>query len=849
MEGMNEQAGEQSAQVGDATPTRLAVFERKGANRIHLAIITFSKAEGSAWNLQAGGPSAEAVEKVRPILERFAASRQALAAELAATPEKQPPEALAEMLASEGFIVERLPSGDHQVSFQIDLNTGTVVGTHAPLHPLAAADDSIARRVFEAITTGFSKAAEDLAKEINAELENGNAEAAVAAIKREAERGLFALRPTERLLDGLLRIDASGLSGADRRLIRDCRLHVAQRLGRYDIAGPEAETILGENTDTLDAEEKATLEMVGALGSLAKDNRETALARLRSLVKEPSDLNAEGRGWAWRNISLALSADDPEARLAAQRSADAFLEAGKKDEAGKSLMRLANLLLRHEPSEAVKKLNEMVDVLNKEGLSDRLVRGAALHARANRLAHLNNHAASFRDALEAVELQRGLLGAELFFVSSLHLAALEAKRVGEDEKADALEAEAEKLTNELQIPHFQLARRVGALASAFDPQAASELLRDAGAANNLQVFAAVRAIQATSDPSLTNIQRLEILEETESRLVKAHQRTSMLQPVRFAIGKHLMTMGERKRAEKWFRKILAADPLDMQARDALIQCLWELGEWREAANYIRGVLAVVGDKPGLLFAYGKSLFESGDMSDAVTALARSADLASNDANVKAHAMDLLYRALKQGGTIILPSKPVVGPVTREEFEIALDDFRRLVSTSQRMAFWRKAGKDYDWIERPEKLAQILLETSLRMRFGKRIDVFREIAAGAGRVDLYVKLTGELSILVELKMCGVRYSSSYAAEGEEQLIHYMDNVGTHLGYLVVVDGRVRTNGERLMSGKAGPHTIFERLIDVNPHVKRAPRKRGHGRKTQDGATPKRALGRRHAKTRR
>jgi hypothetical protein len=66
--------------------------------------------------LQAGGPSAEAVEKVRPILECFAASRQALAAELAATPEKQPPEALAEMLASEGFIVERLPSGDHQVS-------------------------------------------------------------------------------------------------------------------------------------------------------------------------------------------------------------------------------------------------------------------------------------------------------------------------------------------------------------------------------------------------------------------------------------------------------------------------------------------------------------------------------------------------------------------------------------------------------------------------------------------------------------------------------------------------------------------------------------------------------------
>jgi len=752
------------------------------------------------------------------------------------------------MLRAEGLVVEKLPSGDHQVSFQIDLNTGTVVGTHTALHPLAAADDLIARRVFEAITSGFSKAADDLAKEINTEIENGNAEAAMAAIKREAERGLFTLRPTKRLLDGLMRIDASGLSDEDRRLIRHYRLHVAGRLGRYDIAGPEAEAILGDNTDTLNAEQKATLKMAVALGSLAKDNRETAIARLRSLVKEPTDLNAEGRGWAWRNISLALSPDDPEARAAAQRSADAFLEAGMKDEAGKSLMRLANLLLRHEPGEAVKKLNEMVDVLNKEGLSDRLVRGAALHARANRLARLNNHAASYRDALEAVEMQRGLLGAELFFVSSLHLAALEAKHVGEDEKADALEAEAEKLTNELQIPHFQLARRVGALANAFDPQAAAELLRDAETANNLEVVAAVRAIQATSDPLLTDIQRLEILEEIESRLAKAHQRTSMLQPVRLAIGRRLVTMGERKRAEKWFRKILTADPLDMQARDALIQCLWELREWREAANYIRGVLDVVGEKPGLLFAYGKSLFESGKMSDAVTALARSADLAGDVANVKAQAMDLLYRAVKEGGTIILPSKPVVGPVTREEFEIALDDFGRLVSRSQRMAFWRKAGKDYVWIERPEKLAQILLETSLRMRFDKRIDVFREIPAGAGRADLYVyvKLAGELSIVMELKMCGARYSSSYAAEGEEQLIHYMDNMGTHLGYLVVMDGRARTNGERLISDKAGSHTIFERLIDVNPHVKRAPRKRGHGRNTQDWATPKHGRGKRRAK---
>jgi hypothetical protein len=34
--------------------------------------------------------------------------------------------------------------------------------------------------------------------------------------------------------------------------------------------------------------------------------------------------------------------------------------------------------------------------------------------------------------------------------------------------------------------------------------------------------------------------------------------------------------------------------------------------------------------------------------------------------------------------------------------------------------------------------------------------------------------GGLSIVLELKMCGGGYSSGYAASGEAQLVHYMDN---------------------------------------------------------------------------
>ena len=147
--------------------------------------------------------------------------------------------------------------------------------------------------------------------------------------------------------------------------------------------------------------------MTRAVGTLARGHRETALTTLRGLLKEPSHLKAEGRGWAWRNVYFVLPDDDPEARLAAQYSSDAFLEAGNKTEASVSLMRLVNILMRHDPAEAVKKLDDMIAVLDKEGLNDRHIRGAALHARANRLSRLNRHADAFRDAVEAVELQRG----------------------------------------------------------------------------------------------------------------------------------------------------------------------------------------------------------------------------------------------------------------------------------------------------------------------------------------------------------------------------------------------------------------------------------------------------------
>jgi hypothetical protein len=338
-----------------------------GTEKVHLATITISKGDDGEWTAQCAADTEAAISRIRPALERFSASRRATAD--AANSASAPPDwhALADTVRQAGFLVEELPAGDYQVEIQLDLNSGSLVGAQAAMHALAAPANPLGRQVVDAIAKKFAGASDDLAAEVTAALDRTDVAAALLAIKREADRGLFSLPPSATLLTALARFDVSGLPSDDRRLIRDARLLMAQRLGRFDLAGKEADVLLTEDAGKFSPDQIASLRMTVAVGAMNLGAPETGLSILRDLLKEPTALDAEGRGWAWRNISMALGPDDPEARRANQLSADAFLEAGKKHEAGKSLVGLVNILMQEDPKEAVTKLNEIVALLDKEG--------------------------------------------------------------------------------------------------------------------------------------------------------------------------------------------------------------------------------------------------------------------------------------------------------------------------------------------------------------------------------------------------------------------------------------------------------------------------------------------------
>ncbi len=802
---------------------RVAVFSPDGERKTLLARLTLTDVVQDKGNIRLDCDSAEQLVRIRDIIERI--TREHL--DQSDPGMSQHDRALSrwnrllDALEQDGYGIEDIEGGDCKIEMTIDMLSGRMVGAVDGLHDFAPPDVPSARRIISSLADAFKKIPDELAQDIKRAVATGDPEEIVSAVKKGRESGAFGVMPTVRLLDSLLSIDVSRLDAEGRRLVRDIRLCTASILKRTEIAGIDAKSLLKEDAELINNEQKAQLEMVIALAEMKQGHKETALNIWRRLLKSPETLGAKGRGWTWRNIALVLERDSADARHAAKCSADAFLEAGDKKEAGASLMMLVDYLLLEDPSAAIKKVNEIIALVEQKDLYTQELRAAALHARAKRLAQLGDHPDAFADAQEAVVLRRGLIGAEDQLISSLHLAAMEAKIVGQADVAKELTDEADKLTEEVNSPHFGLAKRIIRLWEAFDKERSAELLLEAEKSGNPELIASVRVMQAVQDTDLSDTERLSLLEETLSQLDKAGTREMAKQPARYALASKLYSLNHPERAEALWREILAANPYDVPSRDALINSLWGREKWGDAAILIKKQIDLRGEAPGLMYAYGRSLLEAGDVSGAIPPLTQAIDLAPEKPDLQNLAGELRERALHMGGTVMQGAHDKLQAtiaVTNEDFDRALELFSHFISAEKRMRFWCKAKgeKDHSWIEYPEKQAQDYLHTFLKARFLERVNLFEELGSGAGRLDIYVQLYGGLSLILELKMCGNGYSSSYAAAGEDQILHYMENRRSNLGYLIVFDARLEKFGQPLLQAE-GPFTINCKFVDMRPRI--------------------------------
>ncbi|MDN7746898.1 hypothetical protein QZM78_22925 [Burkholderia multivorans] len=726
-----------------------------------------------------------------------------------------------ECLTALGYQVQDLPLADTEVTLQFDVTRGISLGAFRQLHDHDQVAAHLHGDIFSALKGAFQKATDQLSTEIRALISAGGHQAAAEAVRAARNNGIaFFGLPTPDLIDALSQIDTTRLDDETALLICETRLANATRLGKYDAVEQDVQFLLTQ-PKWQSGPKRASLENVMAIAARARGEVEFALAIWRRLTAKPEELDAGERGWVWRNISLALPHDDPEARQAARLSVDAFLQHGDKLEAASSLMQLSQLLEYESPEAALKQLDAMMDFIDQNGLIANELRAAVHHARGNRLVELQDWKNARDEAECAIALRRDVHGAEDQLISSLHLASMAAKNMGEQADSERFDVEASELERATSSTYFSLARRVTALSGKFELAAAQALLIEVRDFGNVELISAVRVLTAIHDAQLTAAEKLGKLEALLRELERDQQADRIMHPIKLAIAITLRDEGQHARAATWLRQILDENPLDVASRDMLIDSLWKSNGWVEAAKVLKSEIAKHGEQGGLLFAYGQSLVESGDYDSAVSVLTKALSLAQDSEDMRNAILAMRERALIAGGTMkAIPIAPAKTHLTRAELESALRDYATFVAADKRMVFWVRESdrSDYEWAARPEKRAQDLLHTFLKARFQDRISVFEELATGAGRLDILLKFDGGLSAVIELKMCGFGYSSTYAASGQDQIIHYMENRACHLGYLVVHDSRLNDFGSPLIvPGATGENTVFEIFVDVRPRV--------------------------------
>lgn len=716
--------------------------------------------------------------------------------------------------------VHDIPDGDMQIHMEMDMQTGEVLGRSSALHPFTQVPPDLERRIHESIKGALRKDAIELTAKLEQLTAAGEHEEASKAVL-EADSGLaFRAGPSRAMFEALRAIDAVKLSDADRKRMLEIRVAMGSILGRYVDIEADVTQLLMEQS--LDDERRFSLQNAVGIAAAQKGQAETALSIWRKLLKQPERIHAGERGWMWRNIGKSLPVSDPEALRAARQSADAFLEAGDKVEAARSLMMASKLLEHENAKQAIEQLDTMLTFMGEHGLKDKQLLAGLHHAKGNRLRELRDHEAALKSTMDAVKLLRGVLGLEEQLLSSLHLAQMEARVSGDETLAGQLDEEAKALENSSGSTHFALSRRVPQLQQNYSQETADQLLVEARALGSLEVVSAVRTIAAISRPDFDATARLRELEDVLKELESRSAAEGATEPVLLAISHVLANEGEYERSAIWLRKLLAINPLQLDARDQLIDLLWRDENWGDAATFLADQLKRHGEQPGLLFAYGKSLLNSGDSSAALAAFQKCLKHPNIKEDTRAAAFKFREQALDLGAKPSAETRPLTpeGAVLREEIADALQDFARFISSDKRMVFWvpPETDNDYTWVDRPERRAQDLLHTFLKARLQHRISIYEEVSTGAGRLDILLRVEGGLSVIIELKMCGFGYPSTYAALGADQIQHYMNNRSVRIGYLVVMDARLNDYGNALLQLNSDQlNTVSEILVDVRPRV--------------------------------
>lgn len=328
-----------------------------------------------------------------------------------------------------------------------------------------------------------------------------------------------------------------------------------------------------------------------------------------------------------------------------------------------------------------------------------------------------------------------------------------------------------------------------------------------------ELYWTIPLMQSLSD-KLSNEEKMEKIQEALSFVEKQYEHRVDYLEIIYARMAYFYEKIDNDECLKYCEKVLTIDNFHMSIIKMYLSGLRNTKNWKKLLAFCEQQIELLGEEEAYLILAGEAALNLKDYDSAVSYL-------KEPSKSSEYANKLLHTSLDKGGHSKDRKNSDTVKYTLQDIKEALYAFQESVQNESRMCFWHKDSKDkrkYHWVAKPESLGKLLLQTSLKGCFRDNILTIEECGAGAGRIDLYLNLDFEISILVELKMCGEGYSSNYALHGFEQLNHYMKARKVGVGYLIIFDARKRDFGKGISEASiVDGGIIYTLVIDVRNNI--------------------------------
>lgn len=705
------------------------------------------------------------------------------------------------------------------IKVEYDFRTMKLIGESKDELEIGSTGD-IENSIFRAIKKAFNNDPQEWIPNLNSMIDKGDSNGAYSIFQANVYKLQFS--SDVEVLKSIMRLESFDFGSERNKQILFQIVALMSHLGVYDGIVDRVDKLISVYGEQLTAKERDTLllEKAEYLSGNGMLNSSTLLFK-KIIYSHDSD--SSSKAYAYSGLARTINKDVLENFAMAS---DYHLVAGDNFEAVRNLVAIVDRTFQDSPQRALQTLDKAINIyIESTELLNKEFTASLKHKKAALLQILGDLPQAAVVVKDACELRRGLLGNQSELYSSLSLASYISSGMGDNESAKQYKDEAGLISNRLddELSYLSLEMSNYGFSGKVIPEEIEMRVLNSDSDNLKEGLYIIKS----GYEGLSLDERLVLLDKAVEFSEKDN--------VGYRGGFVYFVIAETYREHEFFpeaienyKKSLELNPYDLTCYQNCGAILFKLQKWGDAVIFFEKAMDKLGQLPNVTYCYAKALYESGNYPQALKFFRRikgkstiNQDLISDlmtscldkmdDENI-----DYVERSVNE-----LDDKPI----TLDDFKYAIECFSKSISSNSRMHFFKldkeKLKWKHKWIHNPEEQSKHLLITFLNAYFGRcGIEILQESRAGAGFIDLYLMLRGGLKIIVELKLCGNGYSSTYAKSGEEQLEHYLENTNTKVGFLIVFDSRARDYGKYLEPSQVlNGCQIITTTIDLRTEVKK------------------------------